>query len=324
MPLHLLGKKSWHVYNGANVDRVRRDEADARAREEAAEQRMQEEDAARRVAILRGEQPAPVPETALSPQSPLRYPQQPNREDGAPPERKRRRLRGEDDTDRDIRLAREAEGAVATALVKHRADDAPLHDDSGHIQLVPAPDESTVRRAERAPHAEAEKVKKRGREDEQGGMHFSDAAGRHRKTQRPWYVEPVSDGVTTGPSDLAALPDKDVWGNDDPRRKDRERLRVVSSDPLAAMQQAQRQLKQSVADQKVWKEERIAELEGNLRTEDGGQRHRKRHRHREDDSDGLNGFSLDSLARVRRESSSHDKSRRHRHHRSERSSRARQ
>lgn len=54
MPLHLLGKKSWNVYNTDNIERVRRDEAAARAREEADEQRMQEEDAERRLKILRG------------------------------------------------------------------------------------------------------------------------------------------------------------------------------------------------------------------------------------------------------------------------------
>ena len=64
MPLHLLGKKSWNVYNTDNVERVRRDEADARAREEAAEQLMQEQDAERRIALLRGEEPPAVPDLA--------------------------------------------------------------------------------------------------------------------------------------------------------------------------------------------------------------------------------------------------------------------
>ncbi|CCF31962.1 hypothetical protein CH063_00727, partial [Colletotrichum higginsianum] len=60
MPLHLLGKKSWNVYNADNIARVRRDEAAAKAKEEAEEQRMQEVDAERRLAILRGEAPPPL------------------------------------------------------------------------------------------------------------------------------------------------------------------------------------------------------------------------------------------------------------------------
>ncbi|KAG9717065.1 hypothetical protein KCU60_g9544, partial [Aureobasidium melanogenum] len=56
MVLHLLGKKSWNVYNKDNIDRVRRDEAAAQAREQEAERRMDQEDAARRIAILRNEE----------------------------------------------------------------------------------------------------------------------------------------------------------------------------------------------------------------------------------------------------------------------------
>ena len=44
--------------------------------------------------------------------------------------------------------------------------------------------------------------------------------------------------------------DKDVWGNEDPRRKDREMARMLSDDPLASMQKAQIQLKKSKVDRK--------------------------------------------------------------------------
>lgn len=69
MPRHLLGKKSWNVYNTDNVERVRCDEAKAAEREELEEQRMQEIDAARRTALLRGETPPPrlSPATSLLP-----------------------------------------------------------------------------------------------------------------------------------------------------------------------------------------------------------------------------------------------------------------
>lgn len=53
MPLHLLQHKSYHVYSTTNIERVQRDEAAARAKEEAEEQRMQEADAEHRMRVLR-------------------------------------------------------------------------------------------------------------------------------------------------------------------------------------------------------------------------------------------------------------------------------
>ena len=98
MPLHLLGKKSWNVYNPASIARVRQDEADAQAREEAAEQRMQEQDAERRIALLRGEKPPALPE----PEGEEEYTGKRRREDGHGREKKRKKLRGEDETDMDL------------------------------------------------------------------------------------------------------------------------------------------------------------------------------------------------------------------------------
>ncbi|KAI7288003.1 hypothetical protein KC345_g323 [Hortaea werneckii] len=135
MPLHLLGKKSWNVYNEENVARVRRDEAAAKAEEEAEEQRMQEEDSARRIALLRGEQPASLSESASVTDAHERTEadQGVKRSRDAGPVvshgRKRRRLRGEDDTDRDIRYAREdaeSNEKVRNALVKTREEEASL------------------------------------------------------------------------------------------------------------------------------------------------------------------------------------------------------
>ncbi|KAJ2986204.1 hypothetical protein NUW58_g5139 [Xylaria curta] len=63
---HLLGKKSWNVYNPANIARVKRDEAEAQVRAEAEEKRQQDAEAKRRLAILRGEDP-PTPPPPPSP-----------------------------------------------------------------------------------------------------------------------------------------------------------------------------------------------------------------------------------------------------------------
>jgi hypothetical protein len=65
MPLNLLQHKSYHVYSTKNIERVRQDEAAARAAEEAREQRMQEADAEHRISVLRaraeGRAPPPPP-----------------------------------------------------------------------------------------------------------------------------------------------------------------------------------------------------------------------------------------------------------------------
>ena len=146
MPLHLLGKKSWNVYNADNVDRVRRDEADARAREEAAEQLMQEQDAERRIALMRGEQPPALP--AVTDEShDNEHAHDPRQSDGR--ERKRRKLKGEDDTEREMRYAREDAEAGSRMRESFKQvktkdaalDDAPLQDRRGQIQLVPAPED---------------------------------------------------------------------------------------------------------------------------------------------------------------------------------------
>ncbi|QSL66515.1 hypothetical protein MERGE_000895 [Pneumocystis wakefieldiae] len=53
MPLNILHHKSWNVYNKSNIERVRRDEAFARKKEEEKEMRMREADGKRRLRILR-------------------------------------------------------------------------------------------------------------------------------------------------------------------------------------------------------------------------------------------------------------------------------
>ncbi|KAL1627288.1 60S ribosomal protein L19B [Neofusicoccum ribis] len=184
MPLHLLGKKSWNVYNPANIERVRRDEAAAQVREEEAERRMDEYDAARRLAILRGERPPSPPPDLLD------EGQQPRR-DGANRGPKRRRIAGEDDTDRDIRLARETaeQGREQQEqLIKFsenkEANDAPLINREGHIDLFPV-DHKAMRKAEKNAEREAEEARKRQEFEDQYTMRLSNAAGRDG-LGKPW------------------------------------------------------------------------------------------------------------------------------------------
>ncbi|KAK7552381.1 hypothetical protein IWX49DRAFT_560648 [Phyllosticta citricarpa] len=329
MPLHLLGKKSWNVYNPANIERVRRDEAAAQAREEEEERRLDEIDAQRRIAILRGEKP-PSPPPELAEKGEANH----SSHDGRGLV-KRRRLHGEDDTDRDIRVAAEVAKRgqdMQQQLVKFSADkqeDAPLTDQAGHINLFPI-DQRALKKAEKNAEREAEEAKKRRELEDQYTMRFSNAAGRNVAGQ-PWYTNSSnSKEPEEGENlELAEAAGKDVWGREDPMRKQREKTRITSKDPLAFMNKAQTQLKKAERDRKSWAAEREREMDAMKEVDEDERRRRKRrHSHRERrgrdkdevDVDELEGFSLDAPGGDDSKSR-HDRSREHRsrHHRSHRS-----
>jgi hypothetical protein len=303
MVLHLLGKKSWNVYNKDNIDRVRRDEADQQAREEEDERRMQEQDAVHRIAILRGEVPPPV--TAPSPPPGEAGGVRRSRDHGDGRDRKRRRLRGEDDTDRDMRIAREdaAAGAAVREKLSHserdRQDgDVSVTDHAGHIQLFAAPNERALLANSRNAEAEAEKAKKAREIEDQYTMRFSNAAGfKQSASSAPWYVSSSKQGLE------AQAPSKDVWGNEDSSRRDREQTRLSSSDPMAFMRKAQSQLRQAETDKEKWKVQKARELRELDRAEKEERRRRREHRHRRDHRErsrsvgSLEGFSLEDATR---------------------------
>ncbi|RAK71032.1 uncharacterized protein BO72DRAFT_473580 [Aspergillus fijiensis CBS 313.89] len=304
MPLHLLGKKSWNVYNPENIARVRRDEAQAKAREEEEERRMQEVDAERRIQILRGERPSTPPPPPPEPSDSFANKHKSYSED-ATRRRKRRRLAGENDTDRDIRLAQEdAKIALATQdqQARVRSSDAPLHDSSGHIDLFP---QGKARKpVEKNAEAEKESAEKQQRLEDQYTMRFSNAAGfRQSVNQNPWYSSSRND---TQPSE--SMPSKDVWGNEDPRRREREKARLDANDPLAAMKKGVQQLRSVERERNRWNEERKRELEEMKSTE----RRRSHPRRRRSPSlDSLEGFRLDASSDSRQKH--HERSSR-RHH----------
>ncbi|EFQ89894.1 hypothetical protein PTT_13699 [Pyrenophora teres f. teres 0-1] len=288
MPLHLLGKKSWNVYNADNIARVKADEAAAAAREQADEQRMQELDAERRAAILRGRTPPPLPEEVSRQDDGSRRVGE-KHEGGR--EKKRRKLAGEDDTDMDIRLAKTLtaprdDNDKDTKMFKLRstASDAPLEDHSGNINLFPVDMKEAIKR-ERNAEAEGEKRKKEKALEDQYIMRFSNAAGKAGLDQ-PWYAaqqKPLQEA--TKDQDLTVYEgyvNKDIWGKEDPRRKEREQARISTSDPFAFMQKAQAQLKRSKEDKKRWAEERdrdLRELRAAQEQEERQSRHHKRRRH---------------------------------------------
>lgn len=198
----MLGKKSWNVYNPGNIARVRRDEAAAQAREEAEEQRMQEIDAARRLAILRGEVPPPLEDLDhdREPLPPSSSRDRDRDDYGAIAAGRKRKRRGEDDTDFEMRIARERVAAGDRAARELTiAAPASIVDDKGHLTLFapppPEPFSSSSRRGgEKGNDSDAENDKASRRERElkdQYQMRFVNAAGRDGRgltDGRPWYA----------------------------------------------------------------------------------------------------------------------------------------
>ncbi|KAI9784402.1 MAG: hypothetical protein M1816_000873 [Peltula sp. TS41687] len=315
MPLHLLGKKSWNVYSQDNIDRVRRDEAAAKAREEEEERRMQEADAEKRIEILRGN-------TSVSTRPLEPPPKQEARPARRERERKRKRV-GEDDTDRDIRLAREnATFDSGTALEKPKTSqynsskDVSLTDRSGHINLFPE-ERAAKSQIAKNPEAEAEAARKKREYEDQYTMRFSNAAGFRQGLNDPWYSS--LEGTSNAKQEDVGT---DVWGNEDHGRKERDRRKRESDDPLASMRRAVQGLKAVERERKVWMGNKEREMRDLKRMQkESHRRSSKRHRHHRDE-DGLEGFSLDdppppkSKAQSRDnddgDTTSHGRSHRHR------------
>ncbi|KAI4114267.1 MAG: hypothetical protein LQ345_004930 [Seirophora villosa] len=306
MPLHLLGKKSWNVYNHDNIEKVKRDEAAAASREAAEEQRMQEVDAERRIRLLRGET---LPDT-IGDAPPSADRAEEHKGTSQKRERKRRRIAGEDDTERDIRFALEDESTKFAAkadlqLTHKKTSDAPLMDRHGHIDLFPMG--GSRHNAPKNAEVEAEKAKKKKEFEDQYTMRFSNAAGFKQSIgEKPWY-----QAIGTGQDDPVDAPSKDVWGNEDPRRKEREKLRVAADDPMAVIQKGVTQLRQVERERQQWQEERNRETRDSNVSEK--RRKRKSRRRHEEEEEELVGFSLDAPTGHDSGGEKHAASHRHRH-----------
>ncbi|KAL2069971.1 hypothetical protein VTL71DRAFT_14651 [Oculimacula yallundae] len=346
MPLHLLGKKSWNVYNTVNIEKVKRDEAAAAAIEAQEEERMQEADALRRMQILRGETPTPLAiEDAPRPSNSLHDGSGSGstaRESGYGRERKRRKKAGENDTDFEMRIVAEErmEGKeVDRQLVLRKPIEAPLTDQRGNISLFPETIPSSSKIVEKNPEAEREAARKKKEYEDQYTMRFSNAAGFKQGLEKPWYsltaderqalredeekalVTSKDDGRdrrrhgkdkyrstqpvdTKGKEDYGGeIPHKDVWGNEDPMRKERVLMRMVDNDPLAAMKAGASQVRRVEKERKALREER----ERDMRELDDMERKRRKDRRRE--RDDLEDFRLDGP--VRKPGSERKRKRRH-------------
>lgn len=275
---------------------------------------MQEVDAERRTQILRGQRPSTPPPPPSPPSSSTR-PEKRDPIDETGRYKKRRRLAGENDTDRDIRLAQEDAAQASARREKHAVsvsrgknnDNVPLLDSGGHINLFPT-EGARGRRVEKNAEAEKEAAEKKRSYEDQYTMRFSNAAGFKQSVgQKPWYSS-ASRGTTED------MPSKNVWGNEDPMRREREMARMDANDPLAAMKKGVRQLKSVESERKKWNEERNRELEA-LKDADRRESHRRRRRSVSggSDEDSLDGFNLDSADGHRDERHRRSSGRRHHH-----------
>lgn len=232
---------------------------------------MQEVDAERRLAILRGEVPPPLPEAeqANEPEATDDDRRASRRESS----RGKRKRPGEDDTDFELRLANETEDSIEPPeRIRKPTSSAPITDRAGHIDLLG--DNRLRRRAEKNEDAEKEAQKRKQELVDQYTMRFSNAAGRNG-THDPWYSK----------SDKLVLEEtgKDVWGNEDAERKNRDAQRMASNDPLAMMKMGASQVRTLNKERKKFQEERDDELRQLRKTQD---RRDSRRRDRESSQQG--------------------------------------
>lgn len=298
---HLLGKKSWNVYNADNIAKVKHDEALAAAREAAEEQRMQEADAENRIRILRG-----LPVVPLAPSEPLnddhakKHERRRGQEQGR--DRKKKRTAGEDETEREIRIARE-NAAVAlskrSTIQKKPRGDMSLVDGKGNINLFPIETPSIQKSAKNA-EAEAEAAKKKREYEDQYTMRFSNAAGFKQDVgQQPWYSS-IDASAQHGADGATAILAKDVWGNEDPRRKERYTSRLTANDPLSAMKRGVEELREVEKERNRWKEERDRDIQDLIDSERPSRSNRKRRKSREIDRFESDGEKASRIRRRRR------------------------
>lgn len=150
-----------------------------------------------------------------------------------------------------------------------RRSNAPITDDRGHISLFPEADKKRSKRetdaATPAKNAdyEAESAKTKQTFEDQYTMRFANAAGFNASvTQTPWYHNRTdrADVDDTTVEQILQKHGKDAWGNPDPRRREREKQRLNTADPLAMMKSGVRKLKEVENERNKLNAERKADL----------------------------------------------------------------
>lgn len=224
---------------------------------------MQEVDAQRRLAILRGEAPPPIEDSHEEKGHVARASDSQWRSSGT---RRQRKRAGEDDTDFELRVAKDkaSAGDKSADLLRQATSSAPIVDHAGNIDLF-----GEQVHVEKNEEAERETHKKKREYEDQYTMRFSKATG-HHGTSNPWYSTPELSTIAAEESP------KNVFGNDDPRRKERAAQRLSASDPLAMMKRGAAKVREIGYDRKVYQEERDEELRQLRKEEKRRERRRSR------------------------------------------------
>ena len=241
MPLKLLGKKSWNPYLEKNLCQVKADEKAFAARDEELQRLQDAYEGDARLAQLRGEPPPSLPpriaelkqlqEDAIN----GRLKSSSGPDDRHDDRRKRRKLQGEDDTDRDIRVARQASqhDSIPRPTKNAKTLDMPIVDNDGHIQLFAGNEDKqcgAVRKHRNEDVKQQEVARSRGNESE---FRFGDRPGYQQKTaDGPWYA----GGRHDNDGDKAYV---NVFGKEDSGREKRAEARTLAIDPMSVMKAAQ-------------------------------------------------------------------------------------
>jgi hypothetical protein len=254
---------------------------------------MQDADAARRLAILRGESPPPPLPEVEQPADPSDKKWTRRERDGAARKRKRA---GEDDTDFEMRVAREraqegnkVRGELGVAAGREgQGPDVDIVDSRGHIDLIggvpPRDDDAGEHDGKKREPAMASRHDTFGSlKDELAGQSWYTDTKRRRITTTTALIPAGVAATTTEDREAERgmeAPTKNVWGRDDPKRRGRETARLDANDPLAMMKSGAKKVREVAKERRRDAEERERELQ-QLRKEERRRDKEERRRRRE-------------------------------------------
>lgn len=289
---------------------------------------MQDADAARRLAILRGETPPPLPE-AEQPADPSDKKHTRRDRDGTSGGARKRKRAGEDDTEFEMRVAREraeegarvagelAEASGSKRQKQKEREEVNIVDSRGHIDLIGPPPkdagggddrkETTDERTERKGRENGEKYARMHRNGDFSGQPWYEEAQRRRPIVNAWFLDACAAAASLAVADdqedereavrkarrkaerLLEAPTTDVWGRDDPKRRERETARLDANDPLAAMKSGAKKVRDVLRERGKDAEERRRELEQLRQEERRREKRRKREQEDADEDDNEDG-----------------------------------